>query len=210
MAKIISFDMDGTLIDPSFTDWVWMHGLPKLYAEKIHIPFEKAKAYVIEEYQKVGDGAVEWYDIKYWLRFFRIDQDWESLLRSYIDKIRVYDDVNHLLDRLKDQYGLILTSNAGKEFIEIEMEATGLRRYFSRLFSATSDYQMVKKTVHFYEQVCQVLNMNPHEMIHVGDHFEYDYLVPLSIGIRAFYLDRRGEEKGEFVLHSLKELETRI
>ncbi|MGQ9509040.1 MAG: HAD family hydrolase [Thermodesulfobacteriota bacterium] len=210
MAKIISFDMDGTLIDPSFTDWVWMHGLPKLYAEKIHIPFEKAKAYVVEEYQKVGDGAVEWYDIKYWLRFFRIDQDWESLLRSYIDKIRVYDDVNHLLDRLKDQYGLILTSNAGKEFIEIEMEATGLRRYFSRLFSATSDYQMVKKTVHFYEQVCQVLNMNPHEMIHVGDHFEYDYLVPLSIGIRAFYLDRRGEEKGEFVLHSLKELETRI
>lgn len=210
MAKIISFDMDGTLIDPSFTDWVWMHGLPKLYAEKTHLPFEKAKAYVIEEYQKVGDGAVEWYDIKYWLRFFRIDQDWESLLRSYIDKIQVYEDVNHLLDRLKDRYGLILTSNAGKEFIEIEMEATGLRRYFSRLFSATSDYQKVKKTVHFYEQVCQVLNLDPHEMIHVGDHFEYDYLVPLSIGIRAFYLDRRGKEKGGFVLHSLKELETRI
>jgi phosphoserine phosphatase len=61
--KIISFDMDGTLIAPEFTDWVWSHGIPTLYAEKFGTPFEAAKAFVEGEYRKVGEGATEWYDI---------------------------------------------------------------------------------------------------------------------------------------------------
>ncbi len=210
MPKIISFDMDGTLVDSSFTDWVWMVGLPKLYAEKEGLPFEKAKLYVVSQYEKVGEGAIEWYDIKYWLRFFQLGQDWRSLLLSYVDKIHVYEDVDHLLDRLKDRYSLILTSNAGKEFIEIEMKATGLGKYFQYLFSATSDYRMVKKTVDFYRHICDVLHVTPQEIIHIGDHYEFDYLVPTSIGIQAFFLDRTGREKGEHVLHSLEELERKI
>lgn len=210
MPKIISFDMDGTLVDSSFTDWVWMYGLPKLYAEKEGLPFEKAKLYVVSEYEKVGEGAIEWYDIKYWLRFFQLDQDWRSLLQTYVDKIHVYEDVDHLLDRLRDRYSLVLTSNAGKEFIEIEMEATGLGKYFQHIFSATSDYRMVKKTVDFYRHICEVLRVTPQEVIHIGDHYEFDYLVPISVGIQAFFLDRTGKEKGEHVLHSLEELEGKI
>lgn len=210
MPKIISFDMDGTLVDPSFTDWVWMYGLPKLYAEKEGLPFERAKLYVVSEYEKVGEGAIEWYDIKYWLRFFQLDHDWRSLLQSYADKIHVYEEVDHLLDRLKDRYSLILTSNAGKEFIEVEMKATGLGKYFQSIFSATSDFRMVKKTADFYQQICEVLQVEPYEIIHIGDHYEFDYLVPISVGIRAFLLDRTGKEKGEHVLYSLKELERKI
>ena len=58
MPKIISFDMDGTLVDSEFTDWVWGHGVPTLYAEKVGLPFEEAKALVVKEYLKVGEGAV--------------------------------------------------------------------------------------------------------------------------------------------------------
>jgi putative hydrolase of the HAD superfamily len=47
MAKIVSFDMDGTLVNPEFTDWVWLHGIPTLYAEKTGLPFKKAKHYVV-------------------------------------------------------------------------------------------------------------------------------------------------------------------
>lgn len=54
MTKIISFDMDGTLVDSEFTDWVWLHGIPKLYARKKGLSFDEAKALVVEEYQRVG------------------------------------------------------------------------------------------------------------------------------------------------------------
>jgi len=210
MPKFISFDMDGTLIDPEFTDWVWSHGIPTLYAQKSGIPFEEAKAFVEVEYRKVGEGVVEWYDIKYWFRFFQLEMHWQVLMERYIDKINVYSDVNHILERLKGKFSLILTSNAGREFIDIEMEATGLGRYFDRIFSATSDFGDVKKTARFYHRICEILGANPHEIVHVGDHFEFDYLVPRTLGIHAFYLDRSGGKRGDFVLCDLKELEKKL
>jgi len=92
----------------------------------------------------------------------------------------------------------------------VEMEATGLGGYFDRIFSATSDFGEVKKTVGFYQRICQILGVNPQEMIHVGDHYEFDYLVPRSLGIQAFYLDRSDERKGDFMIKDLKSLEERL
>ncbi len=207
MKKIISFDMDGTLVDPEFTDWVWGHGIPSLYAEKARIPFEEAKDFVVKEYLKVGEGAIEWYDIKYWFRFFRLGESWAEVMERYTDRIKVYPDVHPLLEHLRDSYPLVLTSNAGREFIQIEMEATGLHRYFDRIFSATSDFGEVKKTASFYSKICRILGASPQEIVHVGDHYEFDYVVPRSLGIRAFYLDRSDGQRGEFVISDLRDLE---
>jgi putative hydrolase of the HAD superfamily len=210
MPQIISFDMDGTLVDPEYTDWVWLHGIPTLYAEKGGLSFEEAKHFVVEEYLKVGEGAIEWYDIKYWFKFFKLEQSWKDLMERYVDKIDIYPDINPLLDRLRGRFPLVLTSNAGREFIDVEMEATGLRKYFDRIFSATSDFGEVKKTTGFYQRICQILGARPQEIVHVGDHYEFDYLVPQSLGIHAFYLDRSGERKGDFVLSDLRDLEKKV
>src|SRR4030042_5743953 len=210
MPKIISFDMDGTLVDPEFTDWVWLHGIPLLYAEKANIPFEESKHFVVEEYLKVGEGAIEWYDIKYWFQFFQLEKSWKDLMRQYVDKIRIYPDVNDILNQLKEKFPIVLTSNAGREFIDVEMEATGLRRYFDRIFSAPSDFGEVKKTVGFYQGICQILEVIPQEIVHVGDHYEFDYLVPQQLGIDAFYLDRTGRQHGDYILSDLRDLEKRI
>ena len=210
MPKIISFDMDGTLVDPEYTDWVWLHGIPTLYAEKGGLSFEEAKHFVVEEYLKVGEGGIEWYDIKYWFKFFKLEQSWKDLMERYVDKIDIYPDINPLLDRLRGKFPLVLTSNAGREFIDVEMEATGLRKYFDRIFSATSDFGEVKKTMGFYQRICQILGASPQEIVHVGDHYEFDYLVPRSLGIHAFYLDRSGKQRGDLILRDLRDLEKRL
>jgi FMN phosphatase YigB (HAD superfamily) len=210
MTKFISFDMDGTLIAPEFTDWVWGHGIPTLYAEKTGLSFEAAKVFVEKEYQKVGEGSIEWYDIKYWFHFFQLEESWRVLMNQFIDKISVYSDVDHTLERLKDKFLLVLTTNAGREFIDVEMDATGLRRYFDRIFSATSDFGEVKKTIRFYRRICQILQAAPNEIVHVGDHYKFDYLVPQQLGIYAFYLDRTGQQRGDFILSDLRDLEKRL
>ena len=210
MLKIISFDMDGTLVDAEFTDWVWGHGIPALYAKKVGVSFEEAKTFVTHEYRKVGEGAIEWYDIKYWFRFFELEESWRVVMEQYTDKIKVYPDVHQILDRLRGRFPLVLTSNAGREFIDIEMKVTGLERYFDRIFSATSDFGRVKKTADFYQRICQALETKPQEMVHVGDHYDFDYLVPRSLGIHAFYLNRLGEQNGASVISDLRDLEERL
>jgi len=57
---------------------------------------------------------------------------------------------------------------------------------------------------------CQKLGLRAEELIHVGDHWKFDYLIPRQAGVRAFYLDRSGKSQGEFVLHGLTELEERL
>lgn len=210
MPKIISFDMDGTLVDSEFTDWVWLHGIPTLYARKKDLSFDEAKTLVVEEYRKVGEGAMEWYDIKYWFRLFELDETWEALMEQYAGKISAYQDARHILERLKEKYPIVLSSNAGREFIDIEMRVTGLGRYFDRIFSATSDFGVVKKTVRFYQQVCEILKAEPEEIVHVGDHYEFDYLVPRSLGIHAFHLDRSGKQSEDSILSDLRDLEKRL
>jgi len=210
MTRIISFDMDGTLIASEFTDWVWGHGIPTLYAEKTGLPFERAKEAVETEYRKVGEGALEWYDIKYWFHFFQLGLDWKTLMERYVGKISIYPDADPVLNGLKEKFPLVLTSNAGREFIDVEMKATGLSQYFSQIFSATSDFGKVKKTADVYRHICDILGTNPEEVVHVGDHYEFDYLVPQTVGIQAFYLDRSAQKKGESVVWTLEELEQRF
>ncbi|OYV14143.1 MAG: putative hydrolase of the HAD superfamily, partial [Methanosaeta sp. NSM2] len=59
MIRIISLDMDGTLMKSRFVDKVWMEGIPALYAERTGLDFPAAKEHVIGEYARVGSDRME-------------------------------------------------------------------------------------------------------------------------------------------------------
>jgi len=203
MIRVISLDMDGTLMKSRFVDKVWMEGMPMLYAEKNGIDFASARELVIGEYMKIGSDRLEWYDLAYWIDKFGLPIGKEDLLQMYEDEIEPYPEVQEALDMLSENYELIVTSNAAREFIEIELE--GLEDYFQETFSATSDFMEVKKSPLIYGAVCAHMAVKPFEMLHIGDHYHYDYESPLQAGLEALFLDRRGERIGREVVGDLRE-----
>ena len=190
--KLISFDLDNTLVDPTYTTFVWEIGIPQLYAKKHNISISKATRIVISEYERIGDLSLEWYDITYWFEYFDLPGRWENLLENHRDKIRPFPEIKEVIRDLTQDYDLIITSNAAREFVEIEIRDVGIENFFTKIFSATSDFQQVKKTPQFYQQICDIMETEPSDTLHIGDHYEFDYLVPKSIGINAFYLNRDG------------------
>ena len=202
----LSFDLDGTLVDLAFTDLVWHEGIPALYAQKTGIDLAQARKLVLQEYRKVGDGALEWYDIAYWFGYFDLPDGWEALLERYAPKVRVYPEVHEVLSQLREQYSLIILSNAAREFIDVEMQQGGLTGYFDLVVSATSDFGLVKKSQEFYRRICERLRVAPHELTHVGDHREFDYQVPRGMGIAAFHLSRGEDGSGPNVIRDLRML----
>ena len=152
--KVISFDLDGTLVTEEFSQIVWHRAVPELYAEKYGYDFDEAQGIVFEEYGKVGDKSLEWYDIKYWLRYFRLSEDWRNLLNRYTHLIRTYPEVKEVLSELSQSFRLIITSNASREFLNMEIEEANLFPHFEHIFSATSDFREVKKTESFYLKIC--------------------------------------------------------
>ena len=203
MLKVISFDVDGTLVDPSFADSVWLEGMPRLYAETHHTDFETAHRIVTRAYENIGDEDIRWYELDYWIRLFELENSPHNLLTLHRDRIAVYEEVPEVLDRLSRKYTLIVASNAHKDFLSLTLAS--IRSYFTHIFSATSDFQQVRKVRDFYERICNTLGVIPDELVHVGDHYKFDYETPQKMGIHAFFLNRKGNE-----LKDLREFEKKI
>jgi putative hydrolase of the HAD superfamily len=58
--------------------------------------------------------------------------------------------------------------------------------------------------------ICKKLSIQPQEMVHIGDHKEFDYLSPQKLGIVAYHLDRDRTTIGPGIVHDLKEFENII
>ena len=53
--KVVSFDLEGTLVTPDFSLAVWYGGIPSLYAARHGVSLEHAEAEVRREYEKVSE-----------------------------------------------------------------------------------------------------------------------------------------------------------
>lgn len=189
MIKVISFDLDGTLVDASYGDAVWNHGIPRAYAEEFNTDFNEARDFVRSQYHLLGDGSLLWYDIEYWLRRFGLGVTSEWLLEQYEPYIRLTPFAGETLAQLADNFKLVIASNAARIFVEKELGYTGLGSYFGFVVSATSDYGLVKKDIAFYRRLCASLDVSPEEVVHVGDHPVFDHDVPLSAGICSYFVN---------------------
>jgi HAD superfamily hydrolase (TIGR01549 family) len=205
--KIVSFDVEGTLTTRRFSQVIWEEAIPKLYAEKIGLSFEEAKEHVMREYAKVGDGRVEWYDIRYWFNHFAL-ADYEHLLNNRKQEITLYPEASRVLEDLGKNHKLIVSSNSSREFLKFELEK--LQKYFYRVYSVTSDFHQVKKTNQVYRKIGNLLGIKPSEMVHVGDLLEDDFNAPRKAGVFAYHLDRTAEKSNEFIVKDLEEFRARI
>ncbi len=200
--EVVSFDMEGTLVPTDFSSLVWETDIPRLYGEKNGLGFEEAKRRVITEYDSIGQGAPEWYDVDYWFRRLGLDGDWRQLLEERRGVCAPFPEVLGVLERLGERHRLVVSSNTIREFLEIQLRC--LPDIFEEAFSAPSDYGGVKD-VGFFRMVSEMMGVEPERIVHVGDSARFDYDVPHKIGVRAYFLDRNGETQGSHFVKYLEE-----
>lgn len=185
--KVVSFDVEGTLVTPDFSYAVWFEAIPQRYAEKKGVNLEQARKAVEEEYRKVGDQRLEWYDVRYWFDKLGLGTPVPVMQRCE-DKVRYYPEVKEVLMSLGERYKLVVASGSTRDFLRHLLQDT--EPYFSRIFSSITDYKQLK-TSEFYSKICQAIHVEPEQVVHVGDNWQFDFMAPSEIGIRAFYLDRK-------------------
>jgi putative hydrolase of the HAD superfamily len=210
MLKIISFDLDGTLVDWTFANSLWFDGISKCYAERWGITQEEALREIRRRYDNVGVERLEWYDIDYWWREFDLGGSWRDLLEECRSNVRAYPEVKEVLGELHNCFKTMVITNGARELAEVEIEQADLMGLIDWMFSATSDLGLVKKTGAFYSGVLRMVSALPSEVAHVGNSWVFDYLAPREAGITAYYLDRDGMQSGEFVVRDLREFSRRL
>jgi len=185
--EIVSFDVDGTLVDPDYNNLIWQKALPALVAKKQNIDFETALHMVQKEYDLVGEKNIKWYDIRYWIEFYELDLDYKILLQMYENEIKTYPEVHSVLDQLKDKYQIICISSMPREFLKPKIKY--LEKYLQSTFSALTDYKQLKNKK-VYQKVCHKINILPDKVLHIGDSEKSDYIAAKDAGMKSLLIDR--------------------
>ncbi len=204
--RLLSFDVEGTLATPDFSEAVWHRGIPSLYARKHGLSLEEAKQVVRREYDSVGDQCKEWYDIRYWFERFELGE-YRALLEENRRYCALYPEVASVLSDLAQDYTIVASSATATEFLAYLLD--GIERYFTRVFSSISQYAQPKNPA-FFLTVCREMDVYPEEVVHVGDSWEFDFLAATGAGLRAFYVDRAGSSGFRDALASLNSLKARL
>ena len=141
------------------------------------------------EYDSLGDRQIDWYDVQYWFTRFDLGQA-DIAMEGLQPRVKYYPETKDVLKKLDGVYRLSVASGSPRPFLKHLLRDT--KHHFSSIFSSTSDFQQVK-TAEFYKYMCSLLQVEPRQVVHVGDHRQFDCLEPAGIGIRAYYLDREGK-----------------
>ncbi|NOX71163.1 MAG: HAD family hydrolase [Candidatus Micrarchaeota archaeon] len=211
MIKVVSFDIDGTLIDEKADFLIWNVEIPKMYAKEKGIGIKEAEKIVFSDYYRGGyiEKIDKWTDIRYWFRRFGLS-GWENLLDQMRNDIAVFDDVKDTLGYLKRKYTIIATTLNTEDFLKMKLEATGLENYFKMNFHSDSfsinKKNLTKNDLSLFRKVLDTMKVSPHEMVHIGNDPLTDMSIPSSLGIECYLIDRIKEKKGKNVIHSLTEL----
>jgi putative hydrolase of the HAD superfamily len=191
--ELISFDAEGTVVTPDFSQAIWHEAIPALYAQKNGLDLALAKSRIHEEYDTIGDQRLEWYDIEYWLNYLGLGSS-KPVIQSCLSKIAYYPEVTEVLSSLAREYKLIVASGTPMELLSFLLR--DIEPYFARVFSSVSHYEQLKSP-NFYLKICEEMGVKPGQVIHVGDNWQFDFLNARQAGINARYLDRSGRNHQE-------------
>ncbi len=206
MIKVVSFDVDGTLLDQAYNDVIWLEEVPGLYAERHGLDFGQAFDFVKGEFDRVGQLDLRWYDLNYWLRRFSLPFTSEELLLRHEDSLRIYPEVESVMSSLHD-YAVIIITAMPRDFLRVKMKK--LRWPFAGVFSTVSDFKSVK-TPDVYSKICLEMGVAGNEVLHTGDLWDADYLAPKEAGLHALCVDRKFSLDGADVIRGLEEIRPRL
>jgi len=189
-------------VTTDFSYAIWFELIPGRYSERHGLNFEEASMKVRQAYESVGDQRLEWYDVQYWFTRFDLGNA-DIAMEELQPRVQYYSDTKDTLNKLQDRYTLSVASGSPRPFLKHLLR--DIEHHFSSIYSSTTDFQQVK-TAEFWAGMCRDLDVDPGQVIHIGDHIQFDFIEPASIGIKAFHLDRdrKAGDAGSF--QSLTEL----
>ena len=164
--ETLMLDMDGTILDLAFDNYVWKDLVPRRYAVANGISFESAREQLFEKYAAV-QGDLEWYCLDHW-------ND-----RLGIDVVKIHHDVTHRIGYLpgaleflravhERDVRVLLVTNSHPDTLELKDAVTGLADYFDGLHSSHT-YGHAKESQSFWEALQEDVGFDAATTLFVDD-----------------------------------------
>ncbi len=165
-SETLMLDMDGTLLDLAFDNYVWRDLVPRRYAAANGMTFEAARDHLFEQYRSV-QGDLEWYCLDHWCE------------RLQIDVVQLHHDVNHRIGYLpgaldflrtvhEQDLRVLLVTNSHPDTLALKDAVTGLSDYFDGVISS-HNYGHAKESQSFWHALREDVDFDVETTLFVDD-----------------------------------------
>ena len=159
-------DMDGTLLDLAFDNYMWLTHIPQAYATAHNLPGDAARDELYAQFRSLR-GELEWYCLDHWSERLQID----ILALHHAERSRIgwLPGAQGFLETVRrDGLRLLLVTNSHPDTLLIKSQVTGLERYFDAIYSA-HEFGFPKERHEFWRSLAEVEAFDPATTIFVDD-----------------------------------------
>ena len=164
--ETLMLDMDGTILDLAFDNYVWKNLVPRRYAVEHGLTLDAARDHLFEQY-RAAQGDLEWYCLDHW-------ND-----RLGIDVVKIHHDVTHrigylpgALDFLRAVHAsdtrVLLVTNSHPDTLDLKDAVTGLGDYFDGIHSSHT-YGHAKESQSFWSALQEDVGFDAGTTLFVDD-----------------------------------------
>ena len=207
MKKFI-WDLDETLLSGDFS-YEYIYFKEKLQGQDIECFLQNKHDYLIE-YERTFFK----YDVKLLSDFLSLKSGIvidETVIRGWKEHNKTIPDTIHMgaeevLSYLQSKgYQNILYTNWFKDVQKERLRRADLLEYFSEIYGGEL---AIKPNAIGYKKI--IKDVNPKEVVMIGDNIVNDVLVPRSIGITTYHYDPLEKSKDKNKIKTLKKIKTTI
>ena len=130
----VLLDLDGTLLDLAFDNYIWLARVAEIYAENNGLSLAETHAELAPRFKRV-QGTLDWYSIDYWSAQLRIDI--ERVHREEAHRVAWLPGARGFLEQVRERgKRLVLMTNSHPKILAVKDEQTRVLGYLDAAYTS--------------------------------------------------------------------------
>jgi putative hydrolase of the HAD superfamily len=164
--KTLMLDMDGTVLDLAYDNYMWMHHVPEHFAAKNGLEPAAAREQLYAKFNSMR-GQIEWYCLDHWSNY--LDLDVAQLHRDENHRIGYLPGAEDFLRAVRQQdIRVLMVTNSHSETLNIKDEITGITGYFDAIYTSHA-FGHPKESQEFWRAMAKEEDFDPDTTLFVDD-----------------------------------------
>ena len=164
--ETLMLDMDGTILDLAYDNYMWMTHVPEQWGAKNGMSLSEARKHLFARFGAV-QGELHWYCLDHWSE--RLDLDVMQLHRDNHERIGFLPGARDFLTQLRElDIKVLLVTNSHPDTLELKEQVTGFSEFFDGIHSAHS-YGYAKEQQDFWHALQEKEGFEPATTMFVDD-----------------------------------------
>lgn len=164
--ETLMLDMDGTVLDLAFDNYMWMQHVPAAFAAENGLEPEVARDQLYAKFTEMR-GQLAWYCLDHWSEHLGLDI--AKLHRDENHRIDYLPGAKDFLTAVADHdVRVLLVTNSHSETLNIKNEVTGVTAHFDAIYTS-HEFGHAKETQEFWQALAETEDFDSATTLFVDD-----------------------------------------